>query len=36
MIKVGTLEECINPDCPGKKKAARTTKAPAKKKAGTE
>ena len=36
MIKVGTLEECINPDCPGKKKAARTVKAPVKKKTVTE
>ena len=36
MIKVGTLEECINPDCPGKKKAARTVKAPVKKKTATE
>ena len=33
MVKVGTLEECINPDCPGKKKAVRTTKAASKKKA---
>jgi DNA topoisomerase-1 len=36
MIKVGTLEECINPDCPGKKKAARTAKAPVKKKTASE
>jgi len=25
MVKIGTLEECISPDCPGKKKAARTS-----------
>jgi hypothetical protein len=36
MIKVGNLEECINPDCPAKKKAARTAKAPAKKKPASE
>jgi DNA topoisomerase-1 len=36
MIKVGTLEECINPDCPGKKKTVRTAKAPVKKKSSTE
>ena len=36
MIKVGNLEECINPDCPAKKKAARTAKAPAKKKPVSE
>ena len=36
MVKVGNLEECINPDCPGKKKAARATKSPAKKKAETK
>ncbi len=35
IIKVGNIEECINPDCPGKKKVARTTKAPVKKKAET-
>jgi len=36
MIKVGSLEECINPDCPAKKKAARTVKTPAKKKAASD
>ncbi len=26
IVKVGNIEECINPDCPGKKKAVRATK----------
>jgi hypothetical protein len=26
MIKVGNIEECINPDCPGKKKSVKTSK----------
>ena len=26
LIRIGTLEECINPDCPGKKKSARVVK----------
>jgi len=33
MIAIGTLEECINPDCPGRKKSARSTKESSKKKA---
>jgi DNA topoisomerase-1 len=33
MVNLGTLEECINPDCPGKKKASHAPKTAAKKKA---
>ena len=33
MVNLGTLEECINLDCPGKKKSSRTTKSTSKKKA---
>ncbi len=31
MISLGTIDECINPDCPGKKKSSRTKKVTEKK-----